>query len=245
MSRNKLLIFALLLSLALSPAVTAARRPASEHIPPVRAYEASAPQKPMIALTFDDGPHPEYTDEILDALEENGARGTFFIIGSRIELGLPQIKRVLRGHQLGCHTMDHVDLTLETNEGIHEQIYSVCRRTNELFSRMPLLVRPPYGFFDERVKEHVPFPLIVWSVDTRDWETRNCWDTVGHILENAGDGDVVLMHDIYPETAEAVKIVVPELKSRGFELVTVSELFEAKGIPLEPGQVYYAPSEQW
>lgn len=212
---------------------------------------ASAPSSPAavtaitsddpkyIALTFDDGPGGEYTDMILDHLEACGARGTFFIMGCRINDNLPQIKRMIEGgHQLGNHTWDHVDLTKTDKDATLRQIMSVHDSIKGLFGVSPQLVRPPYGFFDENARG-AGFPLIHWSVDTMDWHLLDADAVVRHILENARDGDIILMHDIYPSTAEAVGRVLPLLDQKGFRMVTVSELFAIRGIALEPGKAYY------
>lgn len=216
---------------------------AARHSPPCRPLSSPPPvldpSLPALALTFDDGPHPVYTDIILDCLEQNSARGTFFIIGEKINSCLPQINRILTGHQLGNHTWGHVDLTCQTPYGIERQISSVYDSVNALFSVGPELVRPPYGFSNSTIRQNVPFPLIHWSVDTLDWYSKDASAVSEHILTHAKDGDIILMHDIYSSTAEAVEAVVPKLRERGFQLVTVSELFALKGKSLEAGTVYF------
>ncbi|MEA4921459.1 MAG: polysaccharide deacetylase family protein [Clostridiaceae bacterium] len=217
---------------------------APQHIPPQRpdpSYKEPEPDtRPIIALTFDDGPNPKYTDMILDSLAENSVHATFFVMGKKIESGLPQIKRILEeGHQLGNHTWDHLDLTLLKADQVKQQIMSVYDCIENLYSQGPVLVRPPFGFFNKTTKSCSDFPLITWSVDTLDWEVKNKDKVVRLILDNAKDGDIILMHDDYLPSAQAVEEVVPILIERGFRLATVSEMFEAKGITLEAGKSYF------
>lgn len=221
---------------------------AATHAPPCRPLSSPPPvldpSLPALALTFDDGPHQVYTDVILDCLEANGAKGTFFIIGEKINSALPQINRILTNHQLGNHTWGHVDLTCQTPYGIERQISSVYDSVKALFSVGPEVVRPPYGFTSAAIRQNVPYPLIHWSVDTLDWHSKDASAIEQHILTHARDGDVILMHDIYSSTAEAVEAVVPKLREQGFQLVTVSELFALKGQSLERGQVYFWAGER-
>ena len=105
-------------------------------------------------------------------------------------------------------------------------------------------VRPPYGGWNNHVLTQVDYPMARWDVDTLDWETRDAASTINNVLYDeklkAADGDIILMHDIHPETIEACRTIIPELKARGFQLVTMEEMFAAKGIPYEAGKVYYS-----
>lgn len=193
-----------------------------------------------IALTFDDGPHPEYTERIVDTLASHGARGTFFVLGSRIQNHLPQLRQIAQsGSMIANHTWDHLDLTTLASERLEKQIGSVYGSIRNLCGTDPWLVRPPYGFANEQVRQGCAYPIICWSIDTLDWAWLDGKRIAEHVLAHASDGDIILMHDIYPSTAEAVELMVPALQARGFELVTVPELFKLHGIPLESGHVYY------
>lgn len=210
------------------------------------ASPASAPvsaQPPMVSLTFDDGPHSIYTDRILNTLADNDAKGTFFILGSRINEHIPQLSRIIdEGCEIGNHTWGHLDMTLLDSASAKRQIMSVYNSINGIFSAKPVLLRPPYGFCAGYAGLQQDFPIICWSVDTLDWARTDPVQIADEVLSSVRDGDIILMHDIYPSTAEAVEIIVPALVSKGFELVTVSELFEKKGIPLGGGKVYYSAS---
>lgn len=205
---------------------------------PVSAPAPAAPR--LLALTFDDGPHPACTDRILDTLAAYDAHATFFVLGSKIESSLPQLARMVNeGHMIANHTWDHLDLTKLDAQAITRQISSVYGSIQGLCGATPWLVRPPFGFANEAVRQNCDYPIICWSVDTLDWAWLDADRVTAHVLEHADDGAIVLMHDIYPTTADAVEKLVPALQARGFTLVTVAELFARKDIPLEAGHVYY------
>lgn len=199
------------------------------------------PDKPMVALTFDDGPKAGSTNQILDLLEANGVRATFFIQGKQAAQypGLVQ-----RAYSLGCeignHTYNHKDLTALDDQEAMDQIESVNSLVKELTGAGCALVRPPHGrgWRDSRVLALVPYPLIMWSIDTKDWSTHDAVKTIAAVLDNVKDGDIILMHDVYTETAEAAASVIPELVARGYQLVTVSEMFAYKGLDLSAGHAY-------
>lgn len=189
-----------------------------------------------VAFTFDDGPSI-YTKDLLEILKENNAKATFFVVGSRInKYGNTIIAMKDDGHQIESHGVSHKDFTKLTNEELIKEL----KTTKELLAKygvIQTLVRPPYGSVNKRVKEMVDYPLIMWSVDTRDWEHRNSEKGTRIIIENIEDGSIILMHDLYKSTIETVKQVLPILKEEGYEIVTVSELFEET--ELEKGKAYY------
>lgn len=190
--------------------------------------------KKRIALTFDDGPARGSTDRILDTLELYGQKATFFVIGERVDMYPEQ---VMRAYSLGCeignHTYTHPLLPNLTDDEIMEEINS----TFDSLSRLGIesnYYRPPGGSMgeDDRILRLIARPCILWSVDTRDWESRDKDAVIEAVLSNVRDGDIVLMHDLYASTADAVEYLIPELLNRGFELVTISELYGIKGIDL-------------
>lgn len=196
-------------------------------------------QKKYIALTFDDGPNKKTTNAIIDTLSLNDSKATFFVLGNRIKYNKEVILRQKAiGNEIGSHTYSHKNLTKANLNEYNEELNSTNILFNEITSDYIKLLRPPYGAVNSFVKENSPYPLILWDIDTLDWMSLNAKKVSDHVLKNVKDGDIVLMHDIYESTAEAVKIMVPELKERGFELVTVSQLAEIKNIKLEKGKVY-------
>ena len=102
----------------------------------------------------------------------------------------------------------------------------------------PTLLRPPYGNMNERVRQVIGMPFMLWSIDTRDWESRNKDAIINETLKDIKDGDIILMHDLYTSTAEACEEIIPELINRGYQLVTVSEMFAVKGMTLDSGVSY-------
>ena len=201
------------------------------------AKKAALGSGPMVAITFDDGPGP-YTDRILNTLQANGARATFFMLGQNV----PRYPEALRKmEQLGCelanHSYDHPSLTSLIGDGVRNQIESTNNNIRAIVGHDAYLVRPPYGAYNSSTQAVLNNPFILWSVDTLDWKTRNAQSTYDSVM-SAQDGDIILMHDIHAPTADAVDLFVPALREKGFQMVTVSELAAAKGINLQPGSAY-------
>ena len=197
------------------------------------------PNKKMVALTYDDGPHPTYTEKILDVLEQYDARATFFVVGSRVESYNKQLKRAYDlGCEIGNHTYNHVNLPSSSADKIQSEL----RKTDDLIEKYTgersTVMRPPGGSVSQRVRDNVGKPIIMWSVDTRDWEHRNATRTVIHIKNNVFDGAIILMHDLYSATAAATKTIVPWLIEKDYQLVTVSELMYYRGITMKAGVSY-------
>ncbi|MBR6879508.1 MAG: polysaccharide deacetylase family protein [Clostridiales bacterium] len=197
------------------------------------------PNKPMVALTFDDGPS-QYTKSVVRRLFEYDSRATFFMLGQNVD-DYPKItaKESSLGFELGNHTRDHKDLASLDEDGINYQINEANRSIYRATGRSATVIRPPYGSYDDLVKETVNRPLLYWSVDSRDWETRDQVSDYKALTQTVKDGDVVLMHDIYAPTARAAWKAIPELIDNGFQLVTVSELAEYRG-GMRNGVVYFS-----
>ncbi len=197
------------------------------------------PDKPMVALTFDDGPNKKVTGPILDVLKEYDSVATFFILGNRASDNADILKRILEeGSEIGNHSYNHKELTKLSYDELRGQIENTQEAVYESTGSMPKIMRPTYGSFNDNLKKEVEMPLILWSIDTLDWKSKDAKKVTSHVLSNIRDGDIVLMHDIYDSTGLAVKSLVPQLINKGYQLVTVSELFEARGLVLEDGQIY-------
>lgn len=194
---------------------------------------------PMLALTFDDGPHGVYTDSIINTLSAYGAKATFFVLGCQVSL-YPQVLQRAHagGFEIGSHTYNHLNLGKVSATKVQEEL----SKTNDLVQRLtgekPTLLRPPYGEYTDAVRAKAGMPLVLWNVDPRDWRAKNAGEIAEYILSHAGDGNIIILHDIYETTAEAVRIAVPKLVERGYRLVTVHEMAAAKGISLQNGMVY-------
>lgn len=199
------------------------------------------PEKPMIALTFDDGPNPSSTNRILDVLAQYNSRATFFVVGNRLNNYPETLQRIIsENSEIGSHTNNHKSLSLLSKKEIQRELSVVDDTLKEIVGEGAATLRPPYGAVNDEVRETVDKPMICWSVDTEDWKSRNTKKIVNHVLENVKDGDIILFHDLYDTTAAAIEELVPELTKQGYQIVTVSEMFKAKNIALEPGKVYYS-----
>lgn len=197
------------------------------------------PNKPMVALTWDDGP-AEATSVILDALEAVGGKGTFFVVGQRVGYYVDNVKRAAAlGCEIGNHTWEHAYLDSLSAEQIQSQIKRTNDKVEEVTGVRPTVMRPTGGRVDDTVKANVGMPMILWSIDTLDWKTRDADSTIDAVLDHVQDGDIILMHDLYDATAKAAQTIIPELVKRGYQLVTVSEMAEYRG-GLEAGKQYFS-----
>lgn len=196
-------------------------------------------QRPMIALTFDDGPG-EYTEELINCLVENNAKATFFMLGQNVE-AYPEIAKELSdaGMELGNHSYSHPDLVTIGADAAAQQVSNTDAALKAATGFEATVMRPPGGSFNDSVKAAIDHPLIIWSIDTRDWATKSEDQTYQVVMDNAQDGSVVLMHDIHEWSVKAAIRMIPDLIAKGFKLVTVSELAEAKGKTLQNGNAYY------
>ena len=208
----------------------------------LRIYPAIDPSKPMVAITFDDGPNPETTTPMLDALEENYAKATFFCLGQNAGYYPETVQREYNlGMEVGTHTYSHVVLTSLSASALDSEISKSVDAINKAIGVKPSLMRPPYGAVNKTVLSAVGgynLCCMNWSLDTEDWKTKNADATYNEVMK-AQDGDVVLLHDIHEYNVDAVKRFVPDLIAEGFQLVTVPELYEARGETLEAGTVHY------
>lgn len=183
------------------------------------------PTKPMVALTFDDGPGGESTIRILDALKKYNAHATFFVVGSNIDKYADIIKReAVEGSEVGNHTNSHAQLTKLDTDGILSEVNGVKEKVMQLTGQSVVPIRPPYGAVDDNVMAAISDPVILWSIDTLDWKTRDAQSTIQNIQSSVYDGAIILMHDIYSTTADAAVNIIDWLHSQGYQMVTVSEL---------------------
>ncbi|MDY5845614.1 MAG: polysaccharide deacetylase family protein [Bariatricus sp.] len=196
------------------------------------------PDAPMVALTFDDGPGPR-TAELLDVFAQYDARATFFMLGTQVEKYPDTVKKMAEtGCELGNHSFDHTSLTKLDASGIQKQMSDTNEKMVSACGMKATVMRPPYGAINDIVKQNVGMPMILWSIDTLDWKTRNTQSTIDAVINNVKDGDIILMHDIHTQSIDAAIALIPKLQEAGFQLVTVSEMAEAKGINMENGVKY-------
>ncbi len=212
-------------------------------------FEASK-EKPkstdkLVALTFDDGPYTPVTSKILDTLEKYNGKATFFVVGDRAENYCKVLKRASdMGCEIGSHTYSHVNLANLSVPKMQREIEKSCNAISEVTGKEVRIIRPPEGATNESVKANIGMPMVMWSVDSRDWDYRNADKDYKSVMDNVFDGSIVLMHDLYPETADAVARIVPELAKQGYKFVTFSELMELRGVEVEPGCKYFSAQPQ-
>lgn len=200
------------------------------------------PSKPMVAITFDDGPNPDTTNVMLDALEENYAKATFFCLGQNVNYYPEVVQREYDlGMEVGTHTYSHTQLTKLSGAALDEEISKAVEANKNAIGVAPKLMRPPYGSADKTVLNAVGsygLCCVNWSLDTEDWKTKNA-DATYQMVMKATDGDVILLHDIHEYNVAAVQKFVPDLIEQGFQLVTVSELYKNRGETLDPGTMHF------
>ena len=185
--------------------------------------------KPMIALTFDDGPNPANAEKILAALEKVGGRATFFQLGSLMEKYPETVRKIVAsGSEVASHSYGHDQLTTKSLEDAIADVQSVNDIFFSLTGNEIRLIRPPYGSYSKEIEEAITEKIVLWNVDTRDWESRNTQKTVEATKKYAYDGAIVLMHEIYSSSATAAEELINYYHEQGYQLVTVSELFEMK-----------------
>lgn len=199
--------------------------------------------RPMVALTYDDGPSTQNTQIILDTLTANGAYATFFVLGRNVERCADIIQNIENsGSEIGNHTYNHYKITNMDAQVTDQEISSTSSYVQMITGNRPSIMRPPTGATDDVSCANVAavddgYPLIMWCVDTVDWQHHDVATTCDIIRSKVKDGAIILMHDMEASSAQASQIMIPELVAAGYELVTVSEMAAARG-GMVAGQVY-------
>ena len=193
---------------------------------------------PLVALTFDDGPRSSTTGPLLEGLALREVPATFFLVGSRVAGNEELVRRMAQeGHQIGVHTFDHVELKGLTRREFDLQVGKTRAALANLLGDGEFWLRPPYGIFDRPAAQWADSPLVLWSVDPEDWRDSDIDRVVASVTEHVQDGDIILLHDLYPSSASAALRIVDRLQERGFSFVTVEQLMELRGRPAEKGKV--------
>ncbi len=205
-------------------------------VPQKSVYSSHLNDENKIALTFDDGPHPVYTPQILDILKQYGVHATFFMIGENAQRYPELVLRIMReGHEIGNHTYYHANLQKTKPEKIREEILDAENVILQIGDLRPKLLRPPGGLYDQRVCEAaraLDYDIILWTVDTLDWAHTPPEEIVDKVKNNIQCGDIILCHDFVggkpSPTPEALRRLLPDLLLNNYEFVTVSELIHSK-----------------
>jgi len=207
--------------------------------PPPRApasYNSVNTTRPYVALTFDDGPHPELTPQLLDILRHHGVRATFYVIGRNVQ-AYPEIARriVSEGHEIANHSWSHPSLTGLGAARLHKEIAGTSEVIQRVTGRRPTNMRPPYGAINDRVRAAMfrdhGLDVIMWSVDPLDWKRPGAEVVRQRLVEGAKPGGILLAHDIHPGTIEAMSGTIGDLKAKGYGFATVSQLLALQDRP--------------
>ena len=205
------------------------------------------PSLPMVALTFDDGPS-EYTPEMLDVLAENGCRATFFLVGTHME-AMPEMVQLIAetDNEIGTHTWKHEHMNEQTDYYMLKNLQNCLDLTMELTGRSVQWLRPPYGIVSGSAYyacRRLGLYMVNWSIDSEDWQSRDPKKIVQTVMQQVENGAVILCHETYPTTVEAMKTLLPVLREAGYQLVTISELFSRYDGELKPNTFYYKVDPQ-
>ena len=184
------------------------------------------PEEKMLALTFDDGPDGN-THALLDALDKYEASASFFVLGQKVAGGVGVLQRMIReGHEIGNHSWSHPDLRKLTPSQVHSQIADTQAVIKNATGIAPTQMRPPYGAINPGVQHEIEaqgLQTAMWSVDTNDWRDRDPEVLYQRIMESAGDGKIILLHDIHLASVQAAIRAIPDLREQGYQLVTLSQ----------------------
>lgn len=191
---------------------------------------------PYIAMTFDDGPHPQNTPRLLDMLRERNIKATFYVIGRSVNM-YPQIVRrmVAEGHEVGNHTWTHRKLTALSDASVRIEMDRTRDIIIEACGVKPRTMRPPYGALRQNqrawIYKEYGYPTILWNVDPEDWRRPGLSVVTSRIINNTRNGSIVLAHDLHKPTVDAMPATLDGLLRRGFKFVTVSQLLSLNPPP--------------
>ena len=204
-----------------------------------RIYNANVGEDKVVALTFDDGPWPETTAQILDVLEANGAKATFFTIGEQISYNTDLVQREHdEGHAVASHNWSHGDVSKMSGSAIRGMKAKVDKALYPVIGITARYDRVPYGLYPDMIDAKAGWPLIQWSVDPEDWRLRDAGKVTDFVLENVQPGDIILLHDSLEPSVDAALRIVDALQQQGYTFLTVRELLEKAGVTPEAGVRY-------
>lgn len=206
------------------------------------AISKPAPKKrsKAVALTFDDGPSTENSPKILSLLEKYNAHATFFVVGNRVKSGRDILKKEIEiGCEIGNHSWDHANLSkMRKISQVDKNLNKTIKLVKKLTGYDIKLTRPPYGAISDLMRKKMKSPMILWSVDTLDWKSKNAKAVMKQLKRQVKDGAIILVHDIHASTAEAMEEMLPWLVKNDYDILTVSELMKRNGIKMKNGKAY-------
>lgn len=198
--------------------------------------------QPVVAMTFDDGPHPSLTPKLLDILKERNVKCTFFLIGQNVKMYPKIVQRIIaEGHEIGNHTYTHCSLTSRSDDQIRSELKQSEAALMTAANYRPQLIRPPYGAINTRIKQlmfsEFGYSTIMWSVDPQDWRRPGVSVVTSRLVNGAHPGAIMLAHDIHPPTIQAVPAMFDQLLAKGYQFVTVSQLMNMEKASMPVGVV--------
>ena len=199
----------------------------------------SAHQPKLVALTFDDGPHREFTPQVVEALNQRGAKGTFFMVGSWVGQKEELVRQMADdGHQIANHSWEHANFSDLDEAAIRADIERSRARLREVTGQQDFLVRTPFGVRTEAALAAIDSPLILWSQDPAEGQIVDGAEMARRVIQNIRDGDIILLHDSTQDNLNAACAIMDALQKKGYQFVTVDELFAARGVIPENGVIY-------
>ena len=191
----------------------------------VMSYSAKTADKNKVAITFDDGPNPEYTVELLEGLQKRGVKATFFVLGAEVEKYPDIVKKIDDGGPLiGVHSYEHVNFGQIGDEAAIEQIEKTQEAIHNVTGKYAGYIRPPYGCWKKSLDVEVPLIEVLWDIDPLDWATKDADTVVQRILKGVTEGSIILLHDASQSSVQAAFSVIDILQQENYEFVTVEDL---------------------
>lgn len=186
--------------------------------------------KKKVALTFDDGPFPHYTEEYIKVLKDHNVNATFFLVGSSVKK-YPEMAKLIakEGFEIGNHSFSHKDLSEMSIKDLNTDLFLTNYEVKNITNKNPDFLRPPYGFYNDallKVAKNNSLTVVTWSVDPKDWEGIPSNEITQRVVRNADDGDIILLHEGNKNTLIALPKIIKQLQEKGFEIVSVSELLK-------------------
>lgn len=196
-------------------------------------YNSNKNMKEKIAITFDDGPHPVRTSNLLEILKKHDVKATFFVIGENVKNYPRTLSEIVEGgHEIANHTYTHKILKNNSYISIKKEIIDTENVVKDCGGKIEKMIRPPCGIFDYnllKLANKEDYKIVLWNIDTHDWANEGTDQIVTNILNNVSGGDIILFHDYTSgenHTKEALNRIIPILKEKGYDLVTVSQLLQ-------------------
>jgi peptidoglycan-N-acetylglucosamine deacetylase len=231
------------LKVALPPLIVGLEAPTWEDVQPVEenapswskpvndTYTRVSTGRKVVAITFDDGPHPENTPRLLDMLKERRIKATFYVVGNMVKYSPQLIRRMIaEGHEIGNHTVTHGNLARMSDDALRKELQAAHDQIIAETGVTPRTMRPPGGAIKKSQKElmlrEFGYPTILWSVDPEDWKRPGPAVVTSRLVNGASPGGILLVHDLHKPTVDAMPSTLDQLLAQGYEFVTVTELIE-------------------